>query len=335
MVFLPLPSLAQEPASPIRARVICSDSTSQDQDDMCIWIHPTDPAQSTIVAADKEANRLFVYALDGKTIQTIEARHPGNIDVRYAFPLSGAKADIVAVNLRDESKIAVYQVDVRTRRLVRADNDDIRTATNYGGTLYQSSKTDKVYFVTTSKEGHVEQYELAFAGKIVATKVRSWQIGECEAAVADDETGKLYFGEEDGGVWEVGAEPGDSTTGKLIIKLGENGLTGDVEGLAIYHLPNGTGYLLVSNQGSNNFKVYERTANHKYLGTFAIQGAEDTDGIDVSNTNLGRSFPLGLFACHTAEGDGNCPVLLVPWEAIARAVPPGLAVDVSWSPRND
>jgi 3-phytase len=149
----------------------------------------------------------------------------------------------------------------------------------------------------------------------------------CEAAVADDEAGMLYFGEEDRGVWKVSGEPGDSVAPKLAIKLGENGLTGDVEGLTIYPLSGGRGYLLVSNQESNNFKVYERSGAHKFLGTFAIQGAEDTDGIDVCNASLGRDFSHGLFACHTSRG--TCPVLLIPWKAIAQAVPPGLEIDVT------
>jgi 3-phytase len=143
--------MGQETASAVRASMTCSDPASRDQDDMCVWIHPTDSSQSTIVASDKEANRLFVYDLDGKTIQTIGAQHPGNIDIRYGFPLGKGKVDIVAVNLRDESKIAIYRVDSHSRHLQRIDNDAILTATNYGGTLYHSPKSGRFYFVTTSK----------------------------------------------------------------------------------------------------------------------------------------------------------------------------------------
>ena len=41
-----------------------------DQDDMCIWIHP-DPSQSTIITSDKDVDKLFVYDLNGNTIQTL------------------------------------------------------------------------------------------------------------------------------------------------------------------------------------------------------------------------------------------------------------------------
>jgi 3-phytase len=312
--------------------VKCSDPASRDQDDLCVWVHPTDPSRSLIVASDKAAGRLFVYDLDGKTRQALPAKHPGNIDVRYGFPLGRDKVDIVAVNQRGDGTLAVCKVDAATGRLERIDNGALRTGENYGGTLYRSRRTGKFYFLTTSYKATVEQYELADdgSGKVKGTKVRSWKVGGvCEAAVGDDEAGKVYIAEEQKGVWEVGGEPGDAAPGKLVVKRGEHGLAGDVEGLAIYHLPEGGGYLIVSDQGRNHFKVYQRSAPHAFLGAFAVRGARDTDGLDVCNVNLGPRFPNGLFACHT--GEGKCPILLAPWEDVARAG--GLKVDTSWGPR--
>lgn len=324
----PLPAQKANTIKQVAPHAKCADRAAKDQDDMCIWVHPLDAALSLIIAADKYADMLFVYDLEGKTLQSIPARHPGNIDVRYAFPLGGSKIDIVAFNARSDSRIIVYRIDPDKRRLERIDDDSIRTAENYGGTLYRSPKTRKFYFVTTSYSGTVEQHELAdnAAGKISGKKVRSWKIGLAEAAVGDDELGKIYIGEESKGVWELPGEPEDPTPGKLVIKRGENGLVGDVEGLAIYPLPSATGYLLVSNQGANNFKVYRR-GTHEYLGTFAIKGANDSDGLDVCNAPLGPRFSQGLFACHTANA--NCPILLTPWQDIANTIP-GLKIDTSW-----
>ena len=311
--------------------VKCSAPDSEDQDDMCIWVHPSDAALSTVICSDKKAGRIFVYDLAGKLIQSIAARKPGNIDVRYRFPLGGQSVDIVAFNQRSDPRIVVYKLDSRTRQLERADNGAIRTCKNYGGTLYRSPKTGRFHFVVTSEQGEIEQYELADdgSGKVAGKKVRNWRIGTAEGAVADDETGKIYIGEENRGVWEVGGEPDDPTPGTRVIELGQNGLAADVEGLAIYHLPGGAGYLLVSNQGGNNFKVYDRVT-HAFVGTFAVEGAKETDGIDVCNASLGPLFPKGLFACHTAKG--KCPVLLVPWDTVAKAVPQ-LKLDTAWSRR--
>lgn len=309
----------------------CSDIASADQDDMCIWIHPVEPQQSAIIISDKKANSIILYDLEGKTIQTVPVKHPGNIDIRYDFPFGGGKTDIIAFNLRDESRIAIYKIDPKTRKIERIDNEQIQTGHNYGGTLYHSSKTGKFYFITTSDEGNIEQYELSDdnAGKVKGVKVRSWTIGKTEAAVADDEKGQLYLAEEQKGIWKLGAEPDSPTPGKLIDTIGSNGLTGDMEGVAIYYLPGGDGYLIASNQGSGNFKVYRRTEPHEFLGTFAVAGVSDTDGIDVCNAALGKIFPYGFFACHT--GTGRCPTSLIPWQNIAGALK--LEKDTSWNVR--
>src|SRR5262245_22812927 len=68
---------------PVPATLACTAPQSRDQDDMCVWVHPADASQSTIITSDKKAKKLFVYDLEGKVIQTIPARHPGNVDVRY------------------------------------------------------------------------------------------------------------------------------------------------------------------------------------------------------------------------------------------------------------
>ncbi|HEY2909688.1 MAG TPA: phytase, partial [Gemmataceae bacterium] len=257
-IALSLFSVAHRPPPPATDLATPSqrlaDPAIGDQDDMCVWIHPTEPSQSVVITSDKQANKLFVYTLDGKTIQSVNVRHPGNIDTRKGFPLDGAKVDIIAVNLRDDHRLAVFKIDPGSRELSRIDDGKIATGENYGGCLYKSAKTDRFFAVTTSTSGRVAQFELKDngTGKARGDKVRAWKVGGIsEGAVADDSTGRLYIAEERGGVWELGAEPGDPAPGTRVIKLGDNELTGDVEGLAIFHGPGGGGYLLVSDQGAN------------------------------------------------------------------------------------
>jgi len=322
-------------AKPVAPTLRCADLSARDQDDMCVWIHPTDRALSIIVVSDKEADRLFVYDLTGRTLQVIPAKHPGNIDVRYGFSLGKEKVDIIAVNQREGPKILVYKMIVPRRQLERVDNGAITTGENYGGTLYRSAKTGRLYFIVTSKSGLIEQYELLDGGNgnVRGNKVRSWTVGgQCESAVADDEVGSIYIGQEEKGVWKVGGEPDDPTPGRLVITLGNHGLVGDIEGLAIYYLPQGKGFLVVSNQSRDNFKVYRREATHGFIGTFAIAGVKETDGLDVINVNLGSRFPSGLFACHSAE-ENQCPVLLTSWASIATVFQPELEISTVWNPR--
>ncbi|MBN2314948.1 MAG: phytase [Sedimentisphaerales bacterium] len=322
-------------AKPVAPALRCADLAARDQDDMCVWVHPTDRALSTLVVSDKRADKLFVYDLAGRTLQVIPAKHPGNIDVRYGFSIGKERVDIIAVNQRDDPKILVYQMTVATRQLERVDNGAITTGENYGGTLYHSVKTGRLYFIVTSKSGLIEQYELTDDGhgSVRGNKKRSWMVGgQCESAVADDEVGSIYIGQEDKGVWELGGEPGDPAPGRLVVTLGKNGLVGDIEGLAIYYLPKGRGYLIVSNQSRDNFKVFRREGAHEFVGTFAIAGVKETDGLDVVSADLGFRFPSGLFACHSAE-ENQCPVLLTPWASIATVFQPELEISTVWNPR--
>jgi len=315
----------------VTPRVTLQDAAVNDQDDMCIWIHPTSSSLSTVIASDKAANKLFVYDLEGNTVQTVAVSgKPGNIDIRYRFPLGGEQVDIVAYNDRDNNKVAIYQVDPDTRRITKADDGSINTGPNYGSCLYYSRKSRRHYAFTCAETGGgVEQYELSDngSGKVTATRVRSWSHGKSEGCVADDEMACLYVGEEGAGVWKFGAEAGDSTAGELIARIGENGLVADVEGVTIYYAALGEGYIIASSQGNNSFKVYNRKPPHAFVKTFTVSGAQDTDGIDVTNVNLGSAFPKGIFTLHNGA-PSKCPVLVCAYEDL------GIATDTEyWNPR--
>jgi myo-inositol-hexaphosphate 3-phosphohydrolase len=158
----PRPAHAQAVISAVRPLAATG---FQDEDDMCIWLHPTNLALSTIVVSDKAAGKLFVYDLQGATLQTIASSQPGNIDVRYNFRFGGQLVDIVAFNERGTSKICVYEVDRVTRLLTRIDDDAIATGNNYGFTLYRSPLTGKVYgFTGPESNTAVKQWELVDDG---------------------------------------------------------------------------------------------------------------------------------------------------------------------------
>jgi 3-phytase len=308
----------------------------RDEDDMCFWLHPTDLSQSTIICSDKMANKLFVYDLNGSTIQAIAVQEPGNVDLRYGFLLSGGFVDIVAFNERGTGKIRVYKANPTTRRLEPIDSGNINTGSNYGFGLYKSPSTGKFYGFTGPKTStRVKQYELVDNGNGQVSAIGPQRElspgGIVEGMVADDETGMLYIAEEPGGIWKFNAEPDGGTAGTKIASVGQNGLTADVEGITIYYTANGEGYLIVSSQGNNTFKVYERQSPHNFVGTFKIDGVSSTDGLDVINPPLNANFPRGIFTCHNGSRQPY-PVEVVKWEDIANAL--NLTIDTQyWDPR--
>jgi 3-phytase len=312
-----------------------SDGTDDDQDEMSVWVHPTNPTQSTLIASDKSGGTVYVYDLAGNVIQKFSSPQPGNIDVRYGVRLGAQCVDVVAFNERTENRIRVYKVNPSTRRLDRVDDGAITTSGgNYGFTLYRHG--DGRLFAHTGPDGNgsvVRQYELIDngAGQIHGV-LTGWQFDETtvEGMAGDDETGYLYLGEEGRGVWRVDAL--DDTDKTLIAQIGDaSGLAGDVEGITIYYAAGGAGYIIVSSQGADKFTILRRQPPHAPVGEFSLAGVGSTDGIDVLNMNLGSPFSQGIFAAH--NGASCCPVQAARWADVATEVG-ALLVDTSyWYPR--
>ena len=85
------------------------------------------------------------------------------------------------------------------------------------------------------------------------------------------------------------------------IEILPNGITAnlpslipDVKGLAIYYGEDGNGYLVASSQGNSTFAIYDRAGSNSYLGSFAVEDVEESDGLDLINVPLGEEYPAGL-----------------------------------------
>lgn len=312
-------------------------------DDPAIWIHPSNPQESTILGTDKQGG-LAVYGLDGKQLQYLADGKMNNVDLRYNFPLNGQPATLVTASNRTNGTIAIYRVNAATRKLENIAARRIYPGIGvYGTCMYRSPVSGAYYVFVTSTSGGVEQWELfgTSTGKVDARRVRSFSVStRAEGCVADDLLGRLYVGAETVGIWRYGAEPNAGAERTLVDTIGSGGhLVGEVEGLTIYYTSSG-GYLLASSQGNSSFVAYERTGTNAYLKTFTIgagngvDGVSGTDGIDVTNISLGPAFPQGLFVAQdTANDGGNQNFKLVPWQSIAQAGSPPLSIDPSWDPR--
>jgi 3-phytase len=102
-------------------------------------------------------------------------------------------------------------------------------------------------------------------------------------------------------------------------------LTADLEGLAIYDKGNGTGYLIASSQGSDEFVLFDRISGAQRgrfrIASGAVDGVTHTDGIDVTSDFLGSTYPTGMFVAQDDRNDtGNQNFKLVPWTVISNAL---------------
>lgn len=305
-------------------------------DDPAIWVDRNDPSRSLIIGTQKQSG-LYVYDLNGRVVQFLPDGRMNNVDLRDNFRLGNQSVSLVAASNRSDDGISLYRVDGAARRLVNVADGLQPTGMvdPYGLCMYQSAQSGRTYVFVTDSEGPVRQWELVDAGngRVRANRVRDIPFGsQTEGCVADDAAGVLYVAEEDVGLWRLGAEPDAPATPVSIITVEANSaLKDDLEGIGLYDLGDGRGYLVLSSQGNNTYAVFRREGNNEYVGSFAvladpargIDGVSETDGLEVSSANLGGPLSGGVFLAQ--DGRNISPpqyqnFKLVPWSAIAEAL---------------
>lgn len=304
------------------------DNKDDAADDPAIFIHPTDPEKSAIIGTDKSTG-LGVYDTRGKRLHKYEFGRINNVDIRQNVGWGNEKITIVGSSNRTDNSLVFYRLDEDTRELFPLHEVPIPSKVDevYGFCLYHH---DGVYAFVVGKDGQVEQYRLqpGAMGNLRAEVVRTFDVGtQCEGMVADDDFGFLFIGEENVGIWKYGANPEDGSDRIPVQAISDNRyFKADVEGLALYYGPNGSGYLLASVQGNNSYAIFERGGNNQYLFNFQIKksteidGTSDTDGIDVNSQAFG-DLKNGVFVVQDGRNPGeNQNFKLVDWEDIERLI---------------
>jgi 3-phytase len=310
-------STAAEVVRPTIETAVMPNSSGDIADDSAIWVNDANPAQSLVIADNKSdsGGGLAIFDMAGQLVNYKADGKIGNVDLRRNFTLGGQSITIVGANNRTNNALMFYKLDSATRTLV---NINARTITslspNYGFCFYQSKTSGKLYAqVSQDGGGSFEQWELfESAGKIDATKVRSFDVGsQSEGCVADDELGHLYIGEEDRGIWKYGAEPTAGSSRTAVGTVGDGHLVADVEGVSIAYGAAGSGYLIASSQGDSTFAVYERGGSNTFVKSFTVEAnstidkTDETDGVDVTSANLSGAFAGGMLVAHDGNNDGG------------------------------
>jgi 3-phytase len=305
-------------------------------DDPAIWAHPTNPALSLVVATDKKAG-LYVYDMQGKVVQFLPDGKMNNVDLREGFDLDGKKIVLVTASNRTDKSIAIYRLDPELRQLIDIADGVQPTGLGdpYGLCMYRSAEDGRTFVFINGDDTRQRQWELVANGngKVSAKHVRDMTFdSQTEGCVADDHSGALYVNEEDVGLWRMSASPDGGDTKTIVERIADNpAVKDDYEGLGIYDLGDGRGYLVVSSQGNDSYAVYRREGKQEYLGSFAvvadplrgIDGISETDGLEVTSRNLGPGFEHGAMIAQ--DGRNVMPVenqnyKYVPWESIAKAL---------------
>jgi len=150
-----------------------------------------------------------------------------------------------------------------------------------------------------------------------------------EGCAADDVNQRLFVGEENHAVWTLDARADQPAKLEKVMAVGDK-LHDDIEGISIYQ--NGDhSYIVISSQGNNSYVVLDANAPYKYRGRFqvglnaekGIDGASETDGLDVSSANMGGIWNQGMLVVQ--DGRNRMPETeqnfkYIAWSQIADAL---------------
>lgn len=293
-------------------------------DDPAIWRNPGRPAESLILGTDKKAG-VYVYGLDGKIRDFVNAGRVNNIDLRDGVRFSDGTGILAVASDRNDiahARLALFRLDPVTAKQTALGTVDGGIGEAYGICLHSEAGQVSAYIVL--KDRTIHQIALDLAGSAPAGRiVRSMKLGtQSEGCAVDDRTGALYVTEEDVGLWRF--DPGATSPVKIAAADGKN-IVADAEGVAIAPYGATGGYVVLSSQGDNAYTLY-RIADGGYAGRFRITpgmvgGTEETDGIDLVRGDFGPSYPGGLLVAqdgYNPQGAQNFK--LIAWDDIISAV---------------
>jgi 3-phytase len=327
---------------------------SNDPDDPAIWVHPTDPSRSLILGTMKvaaPAGAIVAFGMDGQIRQVISGiDRPNNIDVEYGLQLGGRRMDVAVATERLARQLRIFSIHPADGRLTdlggvpMLEGQEGEAGAPMGLALYRRARDGAVFAIVSPKEGpqqgYLWQYQLIDAGggrpgarfvrrfgNFSATTVR--EENEIEAVAVDDALGYVYYSDEADGIHKWHADPDHPGANRELAHFARDGFRGDREGIAIYVLPDGTGYIICTDQldEDSEYHVYPREGApgnpHDHSREIAVLrgGADATDGIEISSSPLGPGLPSGALVAMNSEPRN---FLVFRWQDLAGAVTPPL-----------
>ena len=306
--------------------VVVTEPVQGDSDDPAIWLNPKDVKKSLILGTDK-AGLLFVFALNGKIVaQKTGMGRLNNVDVEYGVMLGDQQVDLAIATDRNAGKIFIFELpslkslDGGSGLPVFEGEKDQRAM---GVGIYK--RADGAAFVILSRksgpvEGYLWQYRLVDKkDRFELTKARAFGAwggaGEIEAVAVDDFVGTVYYSDEGFGVRKYWADPDQKNANQELGHFGLDGFAEDREGISIYDRGNGEGYILVSDQQANLFRVFTRKGDHTFLKAVTLS-TQSSDGSEVTAVAVGERYPKGLFVAMSDDRTFQ----IYDWRDIEKAI---------------
>lgn len=287
-----------------------------DTDDPAIWIHPTDKSKSLIIGTDKETGGgLYAFDLNGKIVKkALGLQRPNNVDIATGVVLGGKATDIAIVTERETNKLRFFSLpDLQEITAGGLECFAGEAARKPMGVAVYTRPSDNATFVIVGRKtgpsgSYLWQYRLLDdKGNIALQLVRKFGTysgrKEIESIAVDNENGYIYYSDEQAGIHKYHADPAKGN--EELAFFGQSDFKSDLEGISFYKFPDGTGYILVSDQQANRFNVYAREGSknnpHEHtLITGIPTSTMESDGSETSSVSL-PGFTGGIFVAMSTD----------------------------------
>lgn len=275
-------------------------------DDICVWENPTDAAQSVVVATDKKYG-LITYNLEGKKLHQYAIGRTNNVALFMPNNVLKNTLPLICASNRTAETVTFAFLNP-DGTLTHFQDVSVPLKEVYGITTYLA---EQPYIFISTKKGNVWQYQVGMKKNTVQIAlVRKLKFGKTvEGLVVDPNNQKLYVAEEERGLWQLNALPWKETEKTMILKVDKKRLKPDMEGLALREEADGSGYIIVSIQGSNAYAFIDRKqlnlVNVIQIKDGVVDGVQETDGLDVSSLKT-PAFPNGILIVQDGD-NGDAP----------------------------
>lgn len=309
-------------------------------DDAAIWHNTNDARLSRVLGTDKQQG-LAVYNLQGEQLQFLRSGRLNNVDLRQQVLVAGESVSIAVASNRTQDSITVFTIDARGE-VKQVGDQPLGLADPYGICMFKTVR-GQANVLVNDKDGRYQQWQLDSLNPVAMTLVREFKLAsQPEGCSVDEQTGQLFVGEENVGLWRMPADKSAATGLTSIDEVGAGALVADVEGVEVIRIDRDTAYVITSSQGDNTYAVYDAQGSYGYLGSFQvvapevasddisaqhgidlIDGTQETDGLTASAEDFGGVFSKGLLVIQ--DGYNRLPherqnFKYVAWASIADAL---------------
>ncbi len=311
--------MAVQVTVPLFMRLVRPPDGNGTLDSVEIWVAP-DPAQSIVYITDKSRDCLemhdpitntFLGRLGSSGSGPGELNRPNGVAVAYGVSTASGTRDVVFVVERDNKRVSAFSIP-NHQFLGSFGSGDLKKP--YGIALYRQGNQLQTW-ITDVRSGNdrVVVFDISPGGSGITGSLNFYfeVPAKLESIVIDSLYQRALICKEGSNskvlVYDL--------NGNYQQSFGDGLFVGDAEGIALYRLENGGGYIIVSDQNASptEFEVFDRQT-FQHLGHFTGE-THGTDGVAICQFAL-PNLPNGSFyALHSDR-----TVDIYDWADIASAL---------------